>query len=99
MVIKIIKNMHNGLFCFITHKKKADYEAMKEFGKSEEFQESVTHALKGEKGIRKSISDYLEASFQVAACDYEFGSSWGTKVIRKNPKKIFTFEHQLCVLI
>ncbi|KAK8270105.1 hypothetical protein V6Z12_D11G172900 [Gossypium hirsutum] len=56
-----------------------DYEAMKEFGKSEEFQESVTHALKGEKGIRKSISDYLEASFQVAACDYESGSSWGTK--------------------
>ncbi|XP_012491134.2 cellulose synthase-like protein H1 [Gossypium raimondii] len=56
-----------------------DYEAMKEFGKSEEFLESATHALKGEKGIRKSISDYLEASFQVAACDYESGSSWGTK--------------------
>lgn len=72
---------------------------MKEFGKSKEFVESATHALKGEKGIRKSISDYLEASFQVAACDYEFGSSWGTKVSPKNPEKIFTIKHKLCVLI
>ncbi|XWS30964.1 hypothetical protein CRYUN_Cryun23aG0036400 [Craigia yunnanensis] len=57
-----------------------DYELLKEYGKSKEFSESVTYALKGKKDFRNNLSDSLEAAFHVAGCGYEFGNSWGTKV-------------------
>ncbi|XVE72412.1 hypothetical protein DITRI_Ditri11bG0037500 [Diplodiscus trichospermus] len=57
-----------------------DYELLKEFGKSKEFSESASYALKGKKDFPRNLSDSLEAAFQVAGCSYEFGTSWGTKV-------------------
>ncbi|GMI78990.1 cellulose synthase-like B3 [Hibiscus trionum] len=59
--------------------KSGEYEQMKKFGKSREFLETTTHALRGEKGIGPKLSDSLEAALQVANCDYEFGSTWGAK--------------------
>ncbi|KAL4379756.1 hypothetical protein GQ457_02G029730 [Hibiscus cannabinus] len=63
----------------LTKGKSGEYELMKKFGKSREFMESATHALRGEKGIRPKLSDSLEDALQVADCNYEFGSTWGSK--------------------
>ena len=72
------------VYSFLYVGKLDDYGLLKEFGKSKEFSESATYALKGKKDFRNNLSDSLEAAFHVAGCGYEFGTSWGTKVSRRN---------------
>ncbi|OMP08327.1 Cellulose synthase [Corchorus olitorius] len=52
----------------------------KEFGNSEEFINSATQALKGKQGAFPNLSNSLEAACEVASCNYEHGTSWGTKL-------------------
>ncbi|OMO92762.1 Cellulose synthase [Corchorus capsularis] len=53
----------------------------KEFGNCEEFINSAAQALKGKQGaFPKNLSNSLEAACEVASCNYEHGTSWGTKL-------------------
>ncbi|OMO88930.1 Cellulose synthase [Corchorus olitorius] len=53
---------------------------IKVFGKSKRFSESAAYALNGKKGFSSKLPDSLDEAFHVASCDYEFGTSWGTKI-------------------
>ncbi|GAB4859448.1 hypothetical protein Ancab_010914 [Ancistrocladus abbreviatus] len=58
-------------------------ELGKLFGNSTKFCESAAHALSGlEQKIDccDNISSSMEAAYQVAGCNYEYGSSWGNQV-------------------
>ncbi|GAB4859450.1 hypothetical protein Ancab_010918, partial [Ancistrocladus abbreviatus] len=57
-------------------------ELGKLFGNSTKFCESAAHALSGlEQKIDccDNISSSMEAAYQVAGCNYEYGSSWGNQ--------------------
>jgi hypothetical protein len=58
-----------------------------EFGSSKELMKSAAHALKGNIDPPNHLWESIEAAHQVANCNYEYNSSWGTKV--SNPKKIW----------
>ncbi|XP_041007306.1 cellulose synthase-like protein H1 isoform X1 [Juglans microcarpa x Juglans regia] len=52
------------------------------FGHSKEFIKSAVDALKGKTGHEPNINlhSYVEATYQIASCGYEYGTSWGTKM-------------------
>ncbi|THG13570.1 hypothetical protein TEA_007833 [Camellia sinensis var. sinensis] len=55
------------------------------FGRSMEFTKSAAKILSGIKTSSigpKIISSYIETAYQVAGCDYEYGSSWGREGIQ-----------------
>lgn len=58
------------------------------FGHSKEFIKSAVDALKGKTGHEPYINlqSNVEATYQIASCGYEYGTSWGTKVSCYVPK-------------
>ncbi|KAF5746090.1 cellulose synthase-like protein H1 [Tripterygium wilfordii] len=55
-------------------------ELHKIFGNSKELVKSAAIALSSETGNPSNLSNALEAAHQVANCDYEYGTDWGSKV-------------------
>jgi hypothetical protein len=49
-----------------------------EFGTSKELIKSAALALKGKRDSPDDLWHSIEAAYQVASCDYEYGTSWGT---------------------
>ncbi|XP_057953477.1 cellulose synthase-like protein B4 [Malania oleifera] len=63
--------------------KLADLSLQKIFGQSSKLCKSASYTL-SEMGTRtecvQSLSASVKAAYQVAGCDYDYGTSWGTKV-------------------
>jgi hypothetical protein len=59
-----------------------------EFGTSKELIKSAAYALKGKRDPPDHLWHSIEAAHQVASCDYEYNTSWGTdKVSRQKNMK------------
>jgi hypothetical protein len=55
-------------------------ETLQEFGSSKELIKSAVLALKGDTNPSNSLWTSIQASYQIASCEYEYGTGWGTKV-------------------
>jgi hypothetical protein len=55
-------------------------DTLLEFGSSKELIKSVVQALKGKMDPSYSLCTYIEAAYQIASYEYEYGTGWGTKV-------------------
>jgi len=50
-----------------------------EFGSSKELIKSTIQALKGNTDPSDNLWTSIEAAYQIASCEYEYGTGWGTK--------------------
>ncbi|XP_059452412.1 cellulose synthase-like protein H1 isoform X2 [Corylus avellana] len=55
-------------------------ETLQEFGSSKELIKSAVLALKGNANPSNCLWTSIEASYQIASCEYEYGTGWGTKL-------------------
>ena len=69
-----------SIFIFPATGKLAYEETLQEFGSSKELIKSVVLALKGNTNPSNCLRNSIQASYQIASCEYEYGTSWGTKV-------------------
>ncbi|XP_059452776.1 cellulose synthase-like protein H1 [Corylus avellana] len=61
--------------------RKLDEDKLLEFGSSKELIKSIAHALKGNKDPPDHLWDSIEAAHQVAKCDFEYSTNWGTELL------------------
>ena len=50
------------------------------FGNSKDFKKAAAIALTGSTNSTMNVLKSVEAAYQVAGCDYECGTNWGSKV-------------------
>ena len=71
------------VYCFVSSAGKLEENILiQQFGSSKEFIKSAAHVLGGSAYSANDItpSNFLEATTQVANCDYECGTFWGKQV-------------------
>lgn len=64
----------------ITTGQLSDLELQRKFGKSSKLKESGAQILSASSSSQGAILSFVEAAHQVAGCDYEHGTCWGTEV-------------------
>ncbi|XP_059452775.1 cellulose synthase-like protein H1 [Corylus avellana] len=56
-------------------------EILSKFGSSKKLIESAAHALEGKTNLAYNLKDsIIEEAHRVTSCEYEYGTSWGTKL-------------------
>ncbi|KAL5573381.1 hypothetical protein UlMin_022978 [Ulmus minor] len=55
-------------------------ELNRSFGNSKDFKKAAAIALRGSTNSTTNVLKSVEAAYQVAGCDYECGTNWGSKV-------------------
>jgi hypothetical protein len=66
-------------------------EILSKFGSSKKLIKSAAHALEGKTNLADNLWDSIEAAHRVTSCEYEYGTSWGTKVSDENYEKYNLF--------